>query len=143
MQGFKLIELFAKKPLTPNPMKYTLIDIFGNELELEGSQQEMSDSERYLIDKYFSKELVLLSISALDDPEEEDLTRDEMISRQEDFKRGTSPTLKYFKHFTALHVVLFWVELPPTSKLGKLITSRWRNYASAFQWCCWIELESH
>ena len=53
-------------------MKYTLIDIFGNELELEGSQQEMSDSERYLIDKYFSKELVLLSISALDDPEEEE-----------------------------------------------------------------------
>jgi hypothetical protein len=104
-------------------MKYTLIDIFGNELELEGFQQEMSESERYLIDKYFSKELVLLSISALDDPEEEEITRD--------IKRN-KPHLKYFKHFTALHVVLFWVELPPTSKLGKLITSRWRNYASAF-----------
>ena len=113
-------------------MKYTLIDIFGNELELEGSQQEMSDSERYLIDKYFSKELILLSISALDDPEEEDLTRDEMVSRQVDFIKRNKPHLKYFKHFTALHVVLFWVELPPNSTIGKLITSRWRNYASAF-----------
>ena len=113
-------------------MKHTLIDIFGNELELEGSQQEMSESESYLIDKYFSQELVLLSISALDDPEEEEITKDEMVSRQVDFIKKNKPHLRYFKHFTALHVVLFWVELPPTSKLGKLIISRWRNYASAF-----------
>ena len=113
-------------------MKHTLIDIFGNQVDIEGSHQEMSESERYLIDKYFSKELILLSISALDDPEEEDLTKDEMVSRQEDFIKRNKPTLKYFKHFTALHVVLFWVELPPNSTIGKLITSRWRNYASAF-----------